>query len=119
MGRRLPTVNDAVAEAACCKPSVAPSRSRTSREGQAKLFKALGDETRLEIVEMLAATDGEICACEFEARFDLSQPTISHHLKVLREVGLITGERRGTWVYYTLVRERLRDLTAFHALVSR
>jgi ArsR family transcriptional regulator len=67
------------------------------------LFKVLGDETRLQIIGMLAAAKGELCACEIEASIaHLSQPTISHHLRLLKEEGLVTAERRGTWVYYTL-----------------
>ncbi len=69
----------------------------------ASLFKGLADETRLEILGLLAAAQGEVCACHIEEHIKhLSQPTISHHLKLLREEGLVTAERRGTWVYYAL-----------------
>ncbi len=94
---------------ACC-PS--PGRLRTrATAGYAKLFKALGDLTRVEMVGLLAAQSKELCVCELESHFNLSQPTVSHHLRILREAGVVSSERRGTWVYYSLergVRERLR-----------
>jgi ArsR family transcriptional regulator len=67
----------------------------------ALLLQAAGDPIRLSILRQLAVA-GEVCACEFEAMRDVSQPTVSHHLKVLREVGWISGERRGTWIWYSL-----------------
>jgi ArsR family transcriptional regulator len=80
----------------------------------ASLFKVLGDETRLEILGMLAAAKGELCVCHIEAQVKhLSQPTISHHLRLLREEGLVKAQRRGTWVYYELdasLAERLRTV---------
>ncbi|GHC83873.1 ArsR/SmtB family transcription factor [Streptomyces flavofungini] len=77
-------------------------------EGQAvelaKVFKALGDPVRLRLLSMIASrAGGEICVCDLTPAFDLSQPTISHHLKLLRQAGLIDCERRGTWVYYWLL----------------
>ena len=67
----------------------------------ARLFKALGDPVRLRLLSLIASHEGgEACVCDLTDVFDLSGPTICHHLKVLREAGLITGERRGTWVYY-------------------
>lgn len=79
-------------------------------EGQAaelaKVFKALGDPVRLRLLSMIASrAGGEVCVCDLTPAFDLAQPTISHHLKLLRQAGLIEGERRGTWVYYWLVTE--------------
>lgn len=71
--------------------------------------KALGDENRLLMLHMILDA-GELCACEIERHFDLSQPTISHHLKLLRNARLIAGERRGTWVYYRAVKETVRAL---------
>lgn len=65
-------------------------------------FKALGDPTRLEMVDLLARAEGSLCVCDIESRFDLSQPTISHHLGLLRKAGLVTTERRGTWMHYRL-----------------
>jgi len=75
----------------------------TAAAGMAQVFKALGDPVRLRLVSLIGAHQGgEVCVCELTEAFDLTQPTISHHLKVLREAGIITSERRGTWVYYRL-----------------
>ena len=76
-------------------------------------FKALADPTRVAIVNRLAA--GQVCVCDLTSAFDLSQPTVSHHLEVLRDAGLVESERRGTWAYYQLVPdaiERLRGVFA-------
>lgn len=101
---------------------VLPTARRRPPVGEARgfapLFKALGDPTRLEIVALLASSAGELCACEIERRFDLSQPTISHHLRLLREAGVVTSERRGSWVYYALDPEGVEALSRFRALVS-
>jgi DNA-binding transcriptional ArsR family regulator len=78
----------------------------------ARLFRALGDETRLAILRQLRA-QGEVCACDFVACCDVAQPTVSHHLKVLRQAGLVSGERRGLWIYYRIepeAFERVREL---------
>ena len=78
----------------------------------ARLFKALGDETRLAILRQLRA-QGEVCACDFVTCCDVAQPTVSHHLKVLRQAGLVRGERRGLWIYYHIepdALERVREL---------
>ena len=81
-----------------------------------RAFKALGDPVRLRLASLIASHDGgEACVCDLTASFDLSGPTISHHLKVLREAGLISGERRGTWVYYRVepaALARLSDVLA-------
>ncbi|HEY2506570.1 MAG TPA: metalloregulator ArsR/SmtB family transcription factor [Streptosporangiaceae bacterium] len=70
----------------------------------AQVFKALGDPVRLRLVSLIGARQGgEVCVCDLTSAFDLSQPTISHHLRVLREAGLIDSERRGTWVYYRVI----------------
>ncbi|MFC7330857.1 ArsR/SmtB family transcription factor [Marinactinospora rubrisoli] len=72
----------------------------------ARVFKALGDPVRLRLLSMIASrAGGEVCVCDLTPAFDLSQPTISHHLKLLREAGLIASQRRGTWVYYRLLPE--------------
>ena len=79
----------------------------------AAVFKALGDPVRLRLASLIASHEGgEACVCDLTDAFELSGPTISHHLKVLREAGLITGERRGTWVYYRIQPEALRRLSA-------
>jgi ArsR family transcriptional regulator, arsenate/arsenite/antimonite-responsive transcriptional repressor len=92
----------------CCSPDVAPLPPKEA-ENAARFFKALSDPTRVAIVNRLAAAD-ECCVCDLNAAFELSQPTISHHLKVLREVGLVESTRRGTWAYYRLVPEAVDAL---------
>lgn len=98
-----------------CKPGSHRRSTAESTPVVAKLFRALGDETRLAIVEMILAA-GELCACDIESNFALSQPTISHHIKLLRTAGVIEGERRGTWIYYRLVPGALEALTAHPVL---
>ena len=79
----------------------------------APMFKALGDPVRLRLLSMIAtAHDGEVCVCDLTGEFDLTGPTISHHLKVLREAGLVDSDRRGTWVYYRLVPAALTVMAA-------
>jgi ArsR family transcriptional regulator, arsenate/arsenite/antimonite-responsive transcriptional repressor len=84
--------------------------------GYAALFKALGDETRLDILGFLLSKGDALCVCHIEDHVkELSQPTISHHLRLLREAGLVTTERRGTWIHYSIdrsVRERLAEFVA-------
>ena len=77
----------------------------------APMFKALGDPVRLRLAALIASR-AEMCVCELTPHFELSGPTISHHLKTLREAGLIEGERRGTWVYYWVKPDALRTLSA-------
>ncbi|MGE3287606.1 MAG: ArsR/SmtB family transcription factor [Pseudonocardia sp.] len=92
----------------CCSPLVREPLSPRQAAELAAVFKAMGDPGRLRLLSLIASHDGgEVCVCELTGVFELSQPTISHHLRVLREAGLVTGERRGTWVYYRLVAERL------------
>ena len=79
----------------------------------AQVFKALGDPVRLRLLSLIGAHQGgEVCVCDLTTAFDLTQPTISHHLKVLREAGIITSERRGTWVYYRLVPAALERMAS-------
>ena len=92
----------------CCGPDTAPL-DLAARDALAARFKALADPTRVAIVNRLAAAD-EVCVCDFVASLDLAQPTISHHLKVLREAGLVESSRRGTWAYYRLVPEAVTAL---------
>jgi ArsR family transcriptional regulator len=98
----------AVLPALCCGPETAPL-SEPERDELAGRFKALADPTRVAIVNALAAAD-EVCVCNLTATFELSQPTISHHLKILREAGLVEASRRGTWAYYRLVPEAIEAL---------
>jgi ArsR family transcriptional regulator len=88
------------------------------RSAGAALFKALGDPHRLTILATLARAEDEVCVCDFTSGLPLNQPTVSHHLKILRDCGLVTGERRGTWVYYRLAagaRERIAGV--LHAIL--
>ena len=85
----------------CYSPLVREPLSGEQAGELSRLFKAMGDPVRLRLLSLIAShAGGEACVCDVTEVFDLSGPTISHHLKVLREAGLITGERRGTWVYY-------------------
>ena len=96
-----------IVSAPCCTPG-APPLSPELRGDLAAKFKALGDSTRLAIVNQLASCE-ECCVCQLES-LGVSQPTVSHHLKILREAGLVEGTRRGTWVYYRLVPEAVGAL---------
>jgi ArsR family transcriptional regulator, arsenate/arsenite/antimonite-responsive transcriptional repressor len=88
---------------ACAIPLVREPISEAEAPGLARVFKALADPVRLRLVSLIGAHQGgEVCVCELTGAFDLTQPTISHHLKILREAGIIDSERRGTWVYYRL-----------------
>ena len=91
----------------CCGPATEALGAGESAELAAR-FKALGDPTRVAIVNRLAA--GECCVCDLTEAFELSQPTISHHLKVLRDAGLVQSSRRGTWAHYRLVPEAVQAL---------
>ncbi|GHH38652.1 ArsR/SmtB family transcription factor [Lentzea cavernae] len=83
------------------------------------MFKALGDPVRLRLLSMIASRPGgEVCVCELTPAFDLSQPTISHHLKLLRQAGLVGSERRGTWVYYRLRPETTARMAAALSCVN-
>jgi ArsR family transcriptional regulator, arsenate/arsenite/antimonite-responsive transcriptional repressor len=101
----------------CCAPLARVPLSAAQAVELATLFKAMGDPVRLRLLSLIASNDGgEACVCDLTGVFDLTGPTISHHLKVLREAGLITGERRGTWVYYRIVPDALRQVSAVVAL---
>jgi ArsR family transcriptional regulator len=92
----------------CCGPETLPLPEEARYE-LADRFKALADPTRVAIVNRLATAD-EVCVCDLNTAFDLSQPTISHHLRILREAGLVEATRRGTWAYYRLVPEAIESL---------
>lgn len=95
----------------CCEPLSEHSISTADAVALAPAFKALGDPVRLQLLSQIAsAADGEACVCDLTPGFELTGPTISHHLKVLREAGLIEGERRGTWVYYRAIPEKMSAL---------
>jgi ArsR family transcriptional regulator len=96
---------------ACCAPLTRAPLDAAEAARLTHVFKALADPVRLRLLSLIGAHDGgEACVCDLTGAFDLTAPTISHHLKVLREAGLITADRRGTWVYYRLVPAALADL---------
>jgi ArsR family transcriptional regulator, arsenate/arsenite/antimonite-responsive transcriptional repressor len=101
---------------ACCSPLSSEPLSREQAEQVAPLLKALADPARLRLMSLIAShAGGEACVCDLTGAFDLSQPTISHHLKVLREAGLLDREKRGVWVYY---RARTSSLASLGALIG-
>jgi len=97
----------------CCPPLTAAALAAERAVELATVFKALGDPVRLRLLSMIASrVGGEVCVCELTPAFELSQPTISHHLRLLRQAGLIDCERRGTWVYYWVLPAALDRLAA-------
>ena len=96
---------------ACCEPVLSAALSESEAEDLAGAFKVLADPARLRLLSMIAATDGEeACACDLVEPLGKSQPTVSHHLSVLTEAGLLTREKRGRWAWYRVVPERLAVL---------
>ncbi|WP_206489710.1 metalloregulator ArsR/SmtB family transcription factor [Rhodococcus sp. KRD162] len=97
----------------CCSPLIREPITADRAADLAQMFKALADPVRLRLLSLVAShAGGEACVCDISPAFDLSQPTISHHLKVLREAGLLDCERRGTWVYYSVIPAALQQLSA-------
>src|SRR4051794_28438757 len=110
------TLSDVTLATPCCAPLSEDRIPAQTAAVLAPAFKALGDPVRLQLMSMIAsAPDGEICVCDLTPAFDLSGPTISHHLKTLREAGLVTAQRRGTWVYYRAQPQILRQLAGLLA----
>ena len=98
---------------ACCSPLVREPITEQQAEKIAPLLKAIADPVRLRLVSLVASrVDGEACVCDLNAAFDLSQPTISHHLKVLHDAGLLDRSKRGVWVYYKVNQSAMSDLSA-------
>ena len=95
----------------CCEPVVYPDVARDQAERMARVAKALGDPIRLQLIDVLRKHAGRVCVCELVPLFELSQPTVSHHLKVLREAGLVDSERRGLWAYYYVIPDALEELS--------
>jgi ArsR family transcriptional regulator, arsenate/arsenite/antimonite-responsive transcriptional repressor len=107
------TLTELSAGQPCCQPISEHRIPAQTAAILAPAFKALGDPVRLQLMSMIAsAADGEICVCDLTPAFPLSGPTISHHLKTLRQAGLVDAERRGTWVYYRARPSILRQLAA-------
>lgn len=99
----------AVTDGQCCAPLSAAPLTEGQAEDLAHAFAALADPVRLRLLSLIADA-GEVCSCDLLAPLGKSQPTVSHHTKVLAEAGLVTGERRGRWVWWSLVPERLDEL---------
>jgi ArsR family transcriptional regulator, arsenate/arsenite/antimonite-responsive transcriptional repressor len=97
----------------CCEPVVYPDVERAQAERIASVAKALGDPIRLQLVDVLRKHAGKVCVCELVPLFDLSQPTVSHHLKVLRQAGIVDSERRGLWAFYYVNPEALEELSTW------
>ncbi|MGH3937476.1 MAG: metalloregulator ArsR/SmtB family transcription factor [Pseudonocardiaceae bacterium] len=96
----------------CCSPQTGEPLSAEEASELARVFKAIADPVRLRLLSLIAShAGGEACVCDLTGAFALTGPTISHHLKVLREAGLIAGERRGTWIYYRVQPEALQRLS--------
>ena len=98
---------------ACCEPVVYPDVERRQAGRMAAVAKALGDPVRLQLVDVLRKHAGAVCVCELVPLFDLSQPTVSHHLRVLREAGIVDSERRGLWAYYYVIPDALKELSGW------
>lgn len=97
----------------CCSPVTGATMTADDAERTARTLKALADPARLRLLSIIAAHEGgEACVCDLTEPVGLSQPTVSHHLKVLTEAGFVTREKRGVWAYYTLVPDAVRQLTA-------
>lgn len=100
--------------ASCCTPGLAQPMARPDAEKLAKVLKAVADPARLQLLSLIKAS-GEACACDLYEPVGLSQPTVSHHLKILTEAGLITRDQRGTWAWFAINPDRLQDLQTFFA----
>ena len=99
----------------CCEPVVYPDIERDQAQRIARVAKALGDPIRMQLLDVLRKHAGKVCVCELVPLFDLSQPTVSHHLKVLREAGLVSSERQGLWAYYYVNTNALEELNRWLA----
>ena len=97
----------------CCEPVAFPEIDAPQAERLSRVAKALGDPIRMQLVDVLRRHAGEVCVCELVPLFDLSQPTVSHHLKVLRDAGIVASERRGLWAYYYVNPEPLEELSTW------
>jgi ArsR family transcriptional regulator, arsenate/arsenite/antimonite-responsive transcriptional repressor len=105
--------NQSLRSAPPCSPLAHEALDQVAATQLANMFKALGDPVRLRLVSLIAShAGGEACVCDISGTVDLTQPTISHHLKVLRSAGLLDCERRGTWVYYRVIPAALQQLSA-------
>ena len=99
--------------APCCEPVVYPEVEREQAQRMAQIAKALGDPVRVQLVDVLRKHAGKVCVCELVPLFDISQPTLSHHLKKLRDAGIVDSERQGLWAYYYVIGDALEELAAW------
>jgi ArsR family transcriptional regulator len=99
----------------CCEPVVYPDVAREQAERMAGVAKALGDPIRLQLIDVLRKHAGKVCVCELIPLFGVGQSTVSHHLKVLRQAGLVDSERQGLWAYYYVIPEALAEFGAWVA----
>ncbi len=97
----------------CCEPVAYPDIEREQAERMAVIAKALGDPIRMQLIDVLRKNAGQVCVCELVPLFELSQPTVSHHLKVLRDAGIVGSERRGLWAYYYVEPDAVKELSAW------
>ena len=97
----------------CCEPVVYPDVQRDHAQRMAEVAKALGDPIRLQLVDVLLKHAGKVCVCELVPLFDISQPTLSHHLKKLRAAGIVDSHRQGLWAYYYVIPDTLKELSAW------
>jgi ArsR family transcriptional regulator len=97
----------------CCEPVVYPDVERDRALRMAEVAKALGDPIRLQLVDVLRKHAGKVCVCELVPLFDISQSTLSHHLKRLRDAGIVDCERQGLWAYYYVKPDAVKELTAW------
>lgn len=102
----------------CCAPRTIQRLPKQRLERMAKTAKALADPNRIEMLRLIAGQSGPVCACDIVEHFDLSQPTVSHHLKILREAGLLRGRRSGLWMFYEVDPDGARLLAGLTALLD-
>ncbi|HMJ02015.1 MAG TPA: metalloregulator ArsR/SmtB family transcription factor [Conexibacter sp.] len=101
------------AGAPCCEPVAVPEVDVAGAERIAAVAKALSDPIRVQLVDVLRRHAGEVCVCELEPLFSISQPTLSHHLRKLREAGIVGVERRGLWAYYYVLPDAIEELSGW------
>ena len=120
MSKQLVVLDNPAEQAGCCAPITEASLNSEDATDMARKFKALGDPIRLRLLSRItSAANGEICVCDLTGGdFEVTGPTISHHLKILRDAGLIEGDRRGTWVYYRPIKSSLGQLASLLAVAD-
>lgn len=110
---KAPTDPDCTSDPLCCAPLSGAAVTRTDAERLARVLKALADPARLRLVSLLLADPGgEVCVADLVGALELTQPTVSHHLRVLHQAGLLRRDQRGSWVWYSVARERLDEVRA-------